>query len=132
MAELLDGVFRDVQRDVGVELTAYLYATYYNHRQIDFVTIQQVIIDAFDQTLKPAEISVDTWNDFLNTILIGTEAAINTRWYVPHFWDEDIHDEDEMMAEVMTIMRAVFTTAHRIQGDLMLREMEPSNLPHLD
>ena len=132
MAELLNDVFRDIQRDIGADLTAFLYRTYFNHIEIDFGAIQQVIIEAFEQTMKPTAISDETWDEFLNTLLIGIEVAINTTWYVPHFWDQEIEDEDEMMGCVMTMMRAVFAVVTRTQGDTMLREMEGSNLPRLD
>jgi len=128
-AELLNDVFRDIQRDIGADLTAFLYRTYVEHIEIDFGVIQQVIIEAFEQTMKPTAISDETWDEFLNTLLIGIEVAINTTWYVPHFWDQEIEDETEMMGCVTTMMHAVFAVVTRTQGETMLREMEGSNLP---
>jgi|Laugrefabdmm15dn_1035133.scaffolds.fasta_scaffold21645_2 hypothetical protein len=122
-AELLNDVFRDIQRDIGADLTAFLYRTYYNHHEIDFGVIQQVIIEAFEHTMKPTAISDETWDEFLNTLLIGTEVAINTKWYVPHFWDLEFVDEDEMMADIIAMMQAVFAVVTRTQGETMLHEM---------
>ena len=127
MAELLNDVFRDIQRDIGADLTAFLYRTYVEHVEIDFEAIEQLIIDAFYQTHKPAQISEELWEEFLNTLLIGIEVAINTTWYVPHFWDQEIEDEDEMMGCVMTMMRAVVAVVTRTQGPRMLEAMTLRN-----
>lgn len=127
-AELLNDVFRDIQRDIDVDLSAFLYRTYVEHVEIDFEAIEQLIIDAFYHTHKPAQIPEELWEEFLNTLLIGTEVAINTMWYVPHFWDQEIEDETEMMGCVMTAMRAVFAVAQRTQGPRMLQAMQ-SNSP---
>ena len=124
MAELLNDVFRDIQRDIGADLTAFLYRTYVTHVEIDFEAIEQLIIDAFYQTHKPAQIPEELWEEFLNTLLIGIEVAINTTWYVPHFWDQEIDDETEMMGCVMTSMRAVFAVVTRTQGPRMLEAMQ--------
>jgi len=121
MTELLNDLFHDAQRDINDGLTAYMYSQYSNNLGINFSEIEMIVNRLLT---KPTELSPETWNDFLKTLHIGIETGINITWYMPYFWDEDIHTADEIMDRVIPIVSAVFMTVSRRLGETMLRESE--------
>lgn len=119
---MLDDIFRGIQRDIGADVSHYLYTSYGNHTTVDFTEIDQWVVEAFHTTKKPAAVTHELWDEMLETICVGIDIGINMTWHMPTFYDQEL-DADEIMLSMMTVMRNVFARIARTIGPRILQEV---------
>ena len=126
MDEMLDDLFRGIRRDIGVEVSRYMYNSLMNHTRVDFNEVDRLVIDTFYMTDKPCGVNHKLWDDILETIRTGIDIGINMTWDMHVFYDEDL-EEDEIMIYIMVIMGHIFTRISHRFGLYMLREIEEAD-----
>jgi len=100
--EMLDSTFHGIYRDIGDAVKTYVST--YNVR--DYSVLDQIIVDTFNKTQKPYEVSLKLWDELLETFRIGIEVGLC------------------MNGEVDVVMHAVIARASRHVGKRMITCIE--------
>jgi hypothetical protein len=96
--EMLDSTFHGISRDIGYAVK--------NRNTNDYAVLDQIVVDTFNKTEKPDEVSQKLWDELLETFRIGIEVGLC------------------MNDDVDEVMHAVIGRASRHVGERMIQENE--------
>jgi hypothetical protein len=99
--EMIDSTFHGIYRDIGHAVNTY--TTKNNTR--DYSELDHIVVDTFNKTMKPDEVSQKLWEELLETFRIGIEVGLC------------------MNGEVDDVMHAVIARASRHVGERMLTKI---------
>lgn len=95
---MLDSTFHGISRDIGYAVK--------NRNTNDYAVLDQIVVDTFNKTEKPDEVSQKLWDELLETFRIGIEVGLC------------------MNDDVDEVMHAVIGRASRHVGERMIQENE--------
>jgi hypothetical protein len=96
--EMLDSTFHGISRDIGYAVK--------NRNTNDYAVLDQIVVDTFNKTEKPDEVSQKLWDELLETFRIGIEVGLGL--------DDNVD----------VVMHAVIGRASRHVGERMIQENE--------